>query len=105
MLLAPLNILSLLIRMPKSSMLRGKRFPPGLINCHTHLLATLDRGILEEFGFPIRLRIPITARSLMTREERRTMAAFGSVRTTSRWRHRITRVCKGKILARPATPS
>ena len=83
----------------------GKRFPPVLINCHTHLLATLDRGILEEFGFPTRLPIPKTARSLLTQEERRTMAAFGSVRTTSRWRHRITRVCRGKILARPATPS
>ena len=29
---------------------------PGLINCHTHLLATADRGILEDFGFPTTLK-------------------------------------------------
>ena len=31
---------------------RGKAVFPGLVNCHTHLLATADRGILEDFGFP-----------------------------------------------------
>ena len=30
----------------------GKVIFPGLINCHTHLLATADKGILEDFGFP-----------------------------------------------------
>ena len=35
---------------------RGKVVFPGLVNCHTHLLATADRGILEDFGFPTTLR-------------------------------------------------
>ncbi len=54
---------------------RGKAIFPGLINCHTHLLATLDRGILEDFGFPTRLGFPVTARSLMTQEERQFIGA------------------------------
>ena len=29
----------------------GKAVFPGLVNCHTHLLATADRGSLEDFGF------------------------------------------------------
>jgi 5-methylthioadenosine/S-adenosylhomocysteine deaminase len=58
---------------------RGKAIFPGLINCHTHLLAMLDRGILEDFGFPTRLRFPVTARSLMTREERQVMAVLGAL--------------------------
>ena len=33
----------------------GKVIFPGLINCHTHLLATADKGILEDFGFPTTL--------------------------------------------------
>ena len=31
---------------------RGKALLPGLINCHAHLTATLNRGITEDFGFP-----------------------------------------------------
>ena len=31
---------------------RGKALFPGLINCHAHLTATLNRGITEDFGFP-----------------------------------------------------
>ena len=37
----------------------GKAVLPGLVNCHTHLLATVDRGILEDFGFPTLLRFPV----------------------------------------------
>ena len=55
----------------------GKAVFPGLVNCHTHLLATLDRGILEDFGFPTTLRFPVTARSLLTQEERQVMAVLG----------------------------
>ena len=56
---------------------RGKAVFPGLVNCHTHLLATGDRGILEDFGFPTRLTFPVSARSLLSAEERRTLALLG----------------------------
>lgn len=56
---------------------RGKAVFPGLINCHTHLLATGDRGILEDFGFPTRLTFPVSARSLLSAEERETLAVLG----------------------------
>ncbi len=56
---------------------RGKAVFPGLVNCHTHLLATGDRGILEDFGFPTRLTFPVSARSLLSAEERQTLAVLG----------------------------
>lgn len=56
---------------------RGKAVFPGLVNCHTHLLATGDRGILEDFGFPTRLTFPVSARALLTDEERRILALLG----------------------------
>ena len=56
---------------------RGKAVFPGLVNCHTHLLATGDRGILEDFGFPTRLTFPVSARSLLNAEERQTLALLG----------------------------
>ena len=58
---------------------RGKAVFPGLVNCHTHLLATGDRGILEDFGFPTRLTFPVSARSLLSHEERRTLALLGTL--------------------------
>ena len=58
---------------------RGKAVFPGLINCHTHLLATGDRGILEDFGFPTRLTFPVSARSLLSQEERQTLAILGAL--------------------------
>ena len=58
---------------------RGKAVFPGLINCHTHLLATGDRGILEDFGFPTRLAFPVSARGLLTDEERRILALLGAL--------------------------
>ena len=57
----------------------GKAVFPGLVNCHTHLLATADRGILEDFGFPTTLRFPVAARSLLTQEERQVMATLGAL--------------------------
>ena len=57
----------------------GKAVFPGLVNCHTHLLATADRGILEDFGFPTTLRFPVTTRSLLTQEERQVMAVLGAL--------------------------
>ena len=58
---------------------RGKAVFPGLINCHTHLLATGDRGILEDFGFPTRLTFPTAARSLLSEEDRQTLALLGTL--------------------------
>ena len=57
----------------------GKAVFPGLVNCHTHLLATNDRGILEDWGFPTTLRFPAPARSLLTQEERQVMATLGAL--------------------------
>src|SRR5688500_14798201 len=31
---------------------RGKAIVAGLVNCHAHLSATLQRGFNEDFGFP-----------------------------------------------------
>ena len=58
---------------------RGKAVFPGLVNCHTHLLATADRGILEDFGFPTTLRFPETTRSLLSVEERQVIATLGAL--------------------------
>ena len=55
----------------------GKAVFPGLVNCHTHLLATNDRGILEDLGFPTTLRFPTSARSMLSQEERQVMATLG----------------------------
>ena len=58
---------------------RGKAVFPGLVNCHTHLLATADRGILEDFGFPTTLRFPESTRSMLTTEERQVIATLGAL--------------------------
>ena len=49
---------------------RGRVVFPGLINCHTHLQATADKGILEDFGFPTTLRFPTSGRGLLNPDER-----------------------------------
>ena len=38
---------------------RGKAIFPGLINCHAHLAATLERGFNEDFGFPNSARLAV----------------------------------------------
>ena len=58
---------------------RGKAVFPGLVNCHTHLLATADRGILEDFGFPTTLRFPESTRSMLSAEERQVIATLGAL--------------------------
>ena len=58
---------------------RGKAVFPGLINAHTHLLATANRGIMEDFGFPTTLRFPIDVRMLMSQEEANVMALLGAL--------------------------
>ena len=58
---------------------RGKAVFPGLVNCHTHLLAVTDRGILEDFGFPTTLGFPVTGRSMLTPDERKVMALLAAI--------------------------
>ena len=58
---------------------RGKVVFPGLVNCHTHLLATADRGILEDFGFPTTLRFPTTGRGLLDEEGRNVFGLLGAL--------------------------
>jgi cytosine/adenosine deaminase-related metal-dependent hydrolase len=58
---------------------RGKALFPGLINCHAHLTATLNRGITEDFGFPPDLHLPVPAQSLLASEEVTVMALLGAL--------------------------
>ncbi len=58
---------------------RGKVVFPGLVNCHTHLLATADRGILEDFGFPTTLRFPTTGRGLLDEDGRNVFGMLGAL--------------------------
>ena len=58
---------------------QGKVIFPGLINCHTHLLATADRGILEDYGFPTTLRFPTTGRGLLDSDERNVFALLACI--------------------------
>ena len=58
---------------------RGKALLPGLINCHAHLTATLNRGITEDFGFPPNLHLPVAAHSLLSAEELTVMALLGAL--------------------------
>ena len=57
---------------------RGRAVFPGLVNCHTHMLATADRGILEDFGFPTTLRFPTTGRGLLDADERNVFALLAA---------------------------
>ncbi len=57
----------------------GKVIFPGLINCHTHLLATADKGILEDFGFPTTLKFPTTGRGLLDQDERNVFARLACI--------------------------
>lgn len=58
---------------------RGKALFPGLINCHAHLTATLNRGITEDFGFPPNLHLPAPAHSMLSAEEITVMALLGAL--------------------------
>ena len=58
---------------------KGRAVFPGLINCHTHLLAVTDRGILEDFGFPTTLGFPETGRNLLTPDERNVMCRLAAL--------------------------
>ncbi len=58
---------------------RGKAVFPGFFNCHTHLTATLSRGILEDLGFPSPLRFPEQVAAMLSPEELQVMAVLGAI--------------------------
>ena len=63
---------------------RGKALLPGLINCHAHMAAVLQRGFNEDFGFPNTARLAISPNRLLEGEERTLMvqvAALEALRT------------------------
>ena len=63
---------------------RGKALLPGLINCHAHMAAVLERGFNEDFGFPNTARPAIAPNSLLQGEEAQLMvmvAALEAIRT------------------------
>ena len=63
---------------------RGKALLPGLINCHAHMSAVIERGFNEDFGFPNTARLPVSPGSLLEGEERTLMvrvAALEAIRT------------------------
>jgi len=58
---------------------RGKALVAGLINCHAHLAATLQRGFNEDFGFPNSARLKIQPASLLQNEEATLMVMVGAL--------------------------
>jgi len=56
---------------------RGKAVFPGLINCHAHLSATIERGFNEDFGFPNSMRLAVQPNSLLSPDERVLMSVIG----------------------------
>jgi 5-methylthioadenosine/S-adenosylhomocysteine deaminase len=63
---------------------RGKALIPGLVNCHAHMSAVIERGFNEDFGFPNTARLPVSPGSLLEDDERTLMvrvAALEAIRT------------------------
>ena len=58
---------------------RGKALFPGLINCHAHLAATLERGFNEDFGFPNSARLAVRPASLLRGAEPTLMMTIGAL--------------------------
>jgi cytosine/adenosine deaminase-related metal-dependent hydrolase len=58
---------------------RGKALFPGLINCHAHLAATLERGFNEDFGFPNSARLAVRPGSLLQGDEATLMVTVGAL--------------------------
>ncbi|MDP7618656.1 MAG: amidohydrolase family protein [Dehalococcoidia bacterium] len=58
---------------------RAKAVFPGFFNCHTHLSATLSRGIQEDFAFPTVLQFPQPITSFLSTEEFQVMAVLGAI--------------------------
>ena len=57
----------------------GRAVFPGIVNCHAHLTAVINRGITEDFDFPTRLRFPMGVIDLLSEEETKTIAALGAI--------------------------
>lgn len=65
---------------------RDKALLPGLVNCHMHMGAVLERGFNEDFGFPNTAHLPVSPGSLLQGEEATLMiqvAALEAIRTGS----------------------
>ena len=63
---------------------RSKAIFPGLINCHAHMAAVLERGFNEDFGFPNSARLAVRPASLLQGDEATlmvTVAALEAIRT------------------------
>src|SRR5207302_2970015 len=58
---------------------RGKAIVPGLVNCHAHLAATLERGFNEDFGFPNSARLTVRPASLLQGDEATLMVTIGAL--------------------------
>ncbi len=58
---------------------RGKALVPGLVNCHAHLGATLERGFNEDFGFPNSSNIKVRPGSLLQGEEATLFTTIGAL--------------------------
>ena len=58
---------------------RGKALFPGLVNCHAHLAATLERCFNEDFGFPNSARLAVRPASLLQGEEATLMVTIGAL--------------------------
>jgi 5-methylthioadenosine/S-adenosylhomocysteine deaminase len=58
---------------------RGKALLPGLINCHAHMAATLERGFNEDFGFPNSARLAVRPGSLLQGDEATLMVTIGAL--------------------------
>jgi 5-methylthioadenosine/S-adenosylhomocysteine deaminase len=58
---------------------RGKALFPGLINCHAHLAATLERGFNEDFGFPNSARLSARPASFLQGDEATLMVTVGAL--------------------------
>jgi cytosine/adenosine deaminase-related metal-dependent hydrolase len=77
---------AVLARFPQAEIYdgRGKALIPGLINCHAHMAAVLQRGFNEDFGFPNTARLAVSPNSLLQGEEGTLMvqvAALEAIRT------------------------
>jgi 5-methylthioadenosine/S-adenosylhomocysteine deaminase len=58
---------------------RGKALVAGLVNCHAHLAATLQRGFNEDFGFPNSARLAVQPGSLLQGDEATLMVTVGAL--------------------------